>query len=416
MTLTLLVVMVLHADAAPPGYGEQVRPILLAAGCANGACHGSTLAPLKLIDRPVSELELRAEAEGAWATKAELVRKSLGELNHLGGKNLEPGSCEVQHLEAWLEGKTADCQLALRNRELPAPMVGPLPKQLDRVVASCATSSCHGGTAAPRLDAAATDAARLANADALRPFGNGYSPTTSTLFKVLQDGAKGHRVTWADVTVPGARALFGWMASESSKAPARLPKLATMRSEVMPLFNKRGCTQASCHGSVGSGLLLPPSEATMTDVYLRLLPRLADGSFWDKVTNTKAHGGGLTMAPKNDCVGEQVAAWIAGRALKKCPPRPAPSRELYASVVQPAFEQLKCTSCHKEGRGGFLLKDAHGDEATLDANYAAVQQFIDLDFPPVSHVLLRVREPCLQSRLVSWVAGRVQPTCEVKPK
>jgi hypothetical protein len=146
------------------------------------------------------------------------------------------------------------------------------------------------------------------------------------------------------------------------------------------------------------------------------MPRIANGTFWSKVTNSAAHGGGLVLGAKDDCIGAQVQAWLDGKPIKTCKPRPPPSEATYAEVVQPAFETLRCTSCHKKGVGGMTLTDANGDAAIVKANYAAVQPFIDLDFPPVSHVLLRVREPCLQSRVIAWIAGKPQPSCTVAAK
>ena len=92
------------------------------------------------------------------------------------------------------------------------------------------------------------------------------------------------------------------------------------------------------------------------------------------------------LAAKDDCIAKQVEGWLEGKPMKACKPRPAPSEAVFAETVQPAFETLKCTTCHKTGVGGMTLTDAKGDAAVVQANYAAVQPFIDLDFPPVSHV------------------------------
>lgn len=398
--------------AAPADYAQRVRPILLAAGCANGACHGSTLAPFKLLDRPLDASEQNSEAELTWKLsdaqhplESTLLRKATGGLNHVGGKNLEPGSCEVAHIAAWMSGTVATCTLELRSRELLRGTQNPLPTELDATLATCATSSCHGGQAEPHF-------ASTPNAAALSPFANPFAPTTSPLFKSLS-GARGHPVSLKDPTSLPARALFSWMTGEPLAAPKRLPSLEVFRKVVMPVLNRRGCSQSACHGGVGSGLLLPPSDETVVDGYLRLLPRIAKGALWPKVTNAVAHGGGLGFSTKDDCLAQQLEAWLAGRTPRTCPPHRLPDEATYAKIVQPAFEQLKCTSCHQKGSGNFLLVPAGGDASTLHANYLAVQPFIDLDFPPVSHVLLRVREPCLQARIVAWVAGKPQPSCEV---
>ncbi len=418
--MNALLLLILAATPPPPGYAEKVRPILLAAGCANGSCHGSTLAPLKLLDRPVSQTEAAAEAVEAWslvdvksAKESTLLQKAFGAREHIGGKNLEPGSCEVEHIVAWIEGKDPSCALTLRERSLPRPMQGPLPVETDRLMASCATSSCHGGPAAPRL--VNGPEARAQNAGPLTAFGNGFAPTTSRLFGALT-GKNKHPVLLKDPTSLEGRALFAWMSGETLAAPKKLPSLPVFRTSVLPLFVRRGCAQSTCHGGVGSGLLAPTGDETATDTYLRLMPRLANGTLWPKVTNSVAHGGGLVLGAKDDCVASQVQAWLDGKPLKTCKPRPPPSEATFAEVVQPAFETLKCTSCHKRGVGGMTLTDANGDASVVKANYAAVQQFIDLDFPPVSHVLLRVREPCLQSRILAWIAGKGQPTCTIAAK
>ncbi|MFO0594427.1 MAG: hypothetical protein U0228_03965 [Myxococcaceae bacterium] len=415
----ILVLAVALAAGPADEYATRARPILLAAGCANGQCHGSTLAPLKLIDRALNEQETAKEAALVVAAgdaqrplQSVLLRKAMGELDHVGGKNLERGSCEIEQLAAWLQGTTAMCTLTLRTREAPPAMQGPLPEALDPLIATCATASCHGGPAAPPLATGAD--ARARNADRLRAFGNGFAPTDSALFAVLQ-GRKQHPVALKDVTGADGRALFGWMSGEPLTAPKRLPKLADL-PKLMPVFEKRGCTQSTCHGSFGNGLLLGGGEVMVASNYLRLLPRIADGSLRAKTSNARAHGGGLNLAAKGDCMATQVEAWVSGQPLVACPPHPAPSRAVYDTVVQPALEALKCTSCHVKSPGGFKLVPADGNDATLASNYAEVVRFVDPDFPPVSHVLLRVREPCLQSRIIAWVAGRSQPACEVKPR
>ena len=414
----------LLAAAPPPaaqGWETVARPILVSAGCSNAACHGSTLAPLKLLDRPVSRAEAAAELEEAWKLvdparpeESVLLQKAFGGLDHLGGKNLEPSSCEAKQLAAWISGRLETCTPRLRTRTPPEPMSGPLPPETDPLFKSCASASCHGGAARPTLSQ--TD--RALNAQALKGFGNGYAPSDSALFKVLL-GAKKHTPTFKgpeDVARSAAgRSLFAWMATERGATPRqRLPSYADFGSTITPYLEKRGCSSSACHGNGGADLLLTQGTTMQLDNYLRLLPRLADGSFLDKAQNRVAHGGGLHLGQEleKDCVARQVQRWMNGQPLKACPAPAAPSKETFVSAVQPALELLKCHSCHAKGNGGFRLVKSDGTAATLDANYEAVVGFVDLDFPPVSRVLQRVREPCLQNRIISWVAGKPQPGCE----
>ena len=49
----------------------------------------------------------------------------------------------------------------------------------------------------------------------------------------------------------------------------------------------------------------------------------------------------------------------------------------------------------------------------FERNYREVVRHLDLEFPPASPVLLRVREDCMQARLLAWVGSQPQPGCVV---
>ena len=108
-----------------------------------------------------------------------------------------------------------------------------------------------------------------------------------------------------------------------------------------------------------------------------------------------------------------IAGWMSGTAPLACRPRPLPDRDRFARQVQPSLEALTCPRCHEDERLGFRLI-AHPDAADLDRNYQSVLAKIDLDYPPASPVLLRVREDCMQARLMAWMERAPDPGCTVE--
>jgi hypothetical protein len=108
-----------------------------------------------------------------------------------------------------------------------------------------------------------------------------------------------------------------------------------------------------------------------------------------------------------------VTRWLSGKTVSSCAPPAAPDRQRFASVVQPALGVLTCQKCHKKGLASFHFTNAK-EPAAVEADYQAVIQAIDTEFPPASRVLARVRESCLQSKILAWVAKLPDPGCTVR--
>jgi hypothetical protein len=75
---------------------------------------------------------------------------------------------------------------------------------------------------------------------------------------------------------------------------------------------------------------------------------------------------------------------------------------------------MTCTRgpCHGEGRRIYKVVP-RPDTTTLLANYKETIAQIDLEFAPLSEVMLRMREPCAYAVVMAWIEDAPRPACEV---
>jgi hypothetical protein len=412
----------------PLVFAERVLPVLDRAGCGGGTCHGNGLLPLLFEpgSGPVRAERMRPRLErvivpGSSGTSL-LLAKATGR-DHLGGMGVLPGSCEAGVLAAWIDGRPPPLcpPRPWPVRVAPSDAHVPLPPALVRALDGCATAACHGGGSAPRLRRADDPAAARDNGAALAMLTNGLAPSATPLFRRLV-GDNGHPALFASPDDPLWRELFAWVTQEPETAAAPAPELtpagprpslAVFRAAVQPLIARRGCGVTACHGGRALPITLLAADEAADDNYLRLLPRARDGLFPAKPENSRPHGGGRRFGGDDDCASRVARAWARGDTeVTPCARRPDPPLDRFAAMVMPNLQRLTCTRCHWQELAGFrLVPDPTG--ADVEANYRSVLAHIDVDYPAVSSVLQRVREPCMQSRMLAWIGGEREPDCTV---
>jgi len=408
----------------PRVFAERVLPLLDRAGCGGGTCHGNDLLPLRFEpgDGPVRADRMRPRIERTvvpgHSGSSLLMTKAFGQ-DHLGGMGVLPGSCEAHVIAAWIDGAAPPaCPVRPMPRRLaPRDARVPLPAALVRAFDRCASATCHGGSAAPRLRRASDPDAAVANGAALAALTDAIAPSATPLFRRLA-GENQHPVSFADADDPLWRALFAWVTQEpetASPSPpgSPAPSLAVFRSAVQPLITRRGCGVTSCHGGRSLPITLVAAPEATADNYLRLLPRVRDGLFPAKPENRRPHGGGRRFGGDDECASRVARAWARGETqVAPCARRPDPPLDRFVTMVMPNLQRLTCTRCHWRELAGFrLVPDPKGPD--IEANYRSVLAHIDVDYPAVSSVLQRVREPCMQSRMLAWIGGDREPDCIV---
>ena len=412
LTVVAAAAFLIPRAAAPHGPGAlddkifraQVRPMLARLGCSSGACHGSGLLPLRLGFDPATDFGevSRAVVPGASA-RSLLLAKAFGR-DHFGGQNLDEKSCESRLLAAWIDHRTHP---GCATRTIPTAD-RPLDEALRPLLARCATAGCHLDRAAPRLLPANHPGALIVAGAALARFGSPQRPAHSPLLRALTGERHPRFLSGPDE--PDYRRLYGWLDGEVIPP---LPLAADFARVVQPVIERRGCSSNSCHGGGAGGLYLLSGGDSATDNALRLATRAASGDFPQKPLGDLPHGGGRRLGAHGDCSHDRIRAWLDARPAPTCPPILPPDRTRFATAVQPSLEALTCPRCHIESLAGFQFF-AHPSAAQLDLNYQNVVAHIDSEFPPASPVLLRVREPCMQSRLLAWVANQPDPNCIVR--
>jgi hypothetical protein len=389
-------------------FSRAVRPMLQHAGCASASCHASGLIGMLLNaaghDDAKDLIEVKREVRPGDPEHSALYRKALG-IDHLGGHTVEKEGCGGLLLSAWIRGAKDLAPCA------PPPRVDALPRVLDPLIASCATGACHGGPAAPRLLQPERPGSASVNAAGLARSVDRFLPSRSLLLRRLLGDR--HPKILDGTDDPNYRRLFSWIADDDPViATAGVPSYARFAHDVQPILVRRGCTDAACHGASGNPLVLVENPGFTFDNYLRIVARIADHRFPDKPRNLRAHGGGRRLGGLDDCAMAAVSGWLEDHPAPACTPRPAPDRARFAAVVQPSLEKLTCPRCHADPSLGFRFI-AHPDAADLDRNYDEVLRKIDLDYPPASPVLMRVREDCMQARIMAWIDRAPDPGCVV---
>jgi hypothetical protein len=394
-------------------FHRAVRPALASAGCASGGCHGSNLIGLHLGSGDDEERFRDASryVRPGLVSQSALLTKPLGR-DHQGGVNLSQEQCEARVLIEWIRGgRPSPCPPREDHRVRAGTVPPAMPPSLDEWIASCAESQCHGERARPLLFAPHNSSDRELNSRSLAAYTMPFAPSMSRLLRAAR-GERGHVASLSAPDSAPWRALFAWMTGEGA-VDGELPSWSAYASAVNGVLMRRGCATSACHGAADSPLSLVDNSEASADNYLRVVRALREGSFPSKPRNTEAHGGGRRIGGAEDCASRVIDAWIAGREPEQCPSPPAPDRAQFASVVQPSLEALTCHRCHEDGTGGFWFSRAAPGEF-VQRNYDNVLAKIDLEYPPASHVLLRVREDCMQTKMLAWVARQPMPSCTVR--
>lgn len=395
-------------------FHRAVWPALESAGCGSGACHGSNLIGMHLSGGTLPERyrdALTYVRRGAPA-RSPLLMKALGH-HHQGGANLAQDQCEARVIAQWIRGgRPEPCPRREDRRVRAATVLPAMPTELDAMVHTCATQQCHGAQSSPLLVAPNDESARAFNARALSAYSTTLLPSRSRLFRALR-GEAGHPTSITTPDTDAFRAAFRWVTGESTPGGDG-PSWTEFSRTIHGILVRRGCTSDSCHGSITTPLTLLGVDDAREDNYLRIRRVLSERSFPSKPRNTdEAHGGGRRLGGAEDCASRVIDAWTAGREPERCPPPPPPDRGLFATVVQPSLEALTCHRCHENGTGGFWFSRAPAGRF-IERNYQSVVANIDLEYPPASHVLFRVREDCMQAKMLAWVGRQAIPTCTVR--
>jgi hypothetical protein len=398
-------------DAA--SFHRAVRPALEAAGCASGACHGSNLIGMHLSGSSLDQQlrDVRPYVVAGSLSRSRLYTKALGR-DHQGGVNLSQDQCEARVLAQWIRGGRPEPCPAREDPRIRAGTTPPaMPESLDALMTNCAEAACHGARARPLIVAPRSATDRTINALALSAALSQLTPSRSRLLQVLRGDASHARVL-SGPDDPQWRAAFSWMTGE--RVPdGSLPSWTVFSQTIHRVIVRRGCAANDCHGGGDNPLTLIDNDEARADNYLRIVRALREQTFPSKPRNTEAHGGGLRLGGAEDCASRVVDAWIRGDAPEECPSPVAPDRAAFARVVQPSLEALTCHRCHGDGTGGFWFARAAPGEF-VQRNYDSVVAHVDLEYPPASPVLFRVREDCMQAKMLAWVGRRALPSCTVR--
>lgn len=434
-------------NIADTRYVNFVRPLLRQHRCDAGQCHGNITFKggfyLSIsVDQGIHDYRTvlrridRKEPE-----KSQLVQKALGQIEHIGGINLDAKSCEVQRLLAWI-GERPD----------PACSDPPPPDPKERFVREvvpalntmgCAEQSCHGGEtkARARLDLSELHAPKprmelVAYSFSLTPQ-NKIAVYRSAAVKAANADDGIHKKA-IDPLSCGYRRLYGFIAgapeircdvADDARGVRQrgLPTLAGFAEHVVPVLERRGCNEMTCHGGDAGNLPLSGNldipQVVMHD-FIMLTSRVEDFARPDQSTLMRAsrnlipHGGGRAMGGKGDCLDGTIVTWLSGKMTKTCPPAAPPSYERYAKEIQPVIDHMTCGNkkCHGGGYiPHFVLNYRATAEKDVRANYASVLHQIDPDFMPFSQVQLRMREPCAYAIVGAWIQNKPKPSCQMGP-
>lgn len=422
-----------------PVYQTFVRPLLTKKGCTTGQCHGKFKGGGLFITRPsptdptvYKTVLLRVDRKNP--EQSELVLKATNKLQHNGGKNIAEGSCDYRRLIAWI-GQKPDPACNDEPPADPARFARELMPALDKM--GCAAKSCHGGAGPASLKfnlITLRDPKPVASQAQIAFDSAGPNHIAAWMSKVVRaaDGVDGIHSTKIDYRSCAYRRLYGFMTNapeltcdlESNVAPP-LPDLEVYATKVMPMMQKRGCFESSCHAS-GAGDMpmfeITPSAPTARNNLLVLAMRVENFADIENSTllrtarNLEPHGGGQRLGGKGDCMDEMISAWLRGQPVKSCPPPTPPTYERYVAEIQPTIDKMTCSNmkCHGRGIATFLIVPEAKDPAVLRKNYEATLRFIDLEFMPFSEVQLRMREPCAYATVGAWIERKPKPNCVVQ--
>jgi hypothetical protein len=429
-------------------YKSFVIPFILRHGCASGNCHGmfrggglsfsDALSDTALDVKTIAQRLDRRNPE-----KSELVQKITNKVPHNGGINVREGSCEYQRLLAWIA-----------QRPDPVCADPPPPDQRERFAREvvpalhamgCATGSCHGSSDASSKARLGLDLSSLtatpAQPERAYLMLERQNPNHLYVFRspVIRaaDAVDGKHQVAIDKWGCAYRRLYGYIGGNpestcalpgaaASPGAQPLPKLslADLGQVVMPAMERRGCTNATCHGGGAGDMMLTtsgPGAEGLIQIYLALTSRVEDFAHIDDSTllrtarNQEPHGGGKRLGRKGDCIDGIIRGWLLGQPVHACPPAEPPSYERYVSEIQPVIDKMTCSNpkCHGGSIDLFTVMPHPTDPKVLMANYQEIIKHIDYDFMPLSGIQLRMREPCAYAVVGSWIEKLPKPDCVV---
>ena len=428
-------------------YLNFVRPLLREHRCDAGNCHGhiNFLGGFYLatsVDEGFHDYKvILGRIDRKHPEKSQLLQKALGQVAHNGGTNLDEKSCAVQRLVAWIgERPEPGC------KDPPPPdLKERFARELAPALSSmgCAEQSCHGGEtkARARMDLSELHAKQPRMELPLYSFNltaqNHLAVYHSAVVRAAnaEDGIHTKNI---DKLSCGYRRLYGFVARSPELScdladDARgvhqpgLPSMQGFAEQVVPVLQRRGCTEMTCHGNAAGDMPLfgnlETPQVPLHD-YLMLTARIEDFAHVERSTllrtprNIKPHGGGQRLGGKGDCLDGIIVTWASGKVPKECPPSPPPSYERYATQVQAVFDHMTCSN--KKCHGGnsiphFPMRQHAKTPEDLRFNYESVLHMIDLDFMPFSQVQLRMREPCAYAIVGAWIENKPKPTCVMGP-
>lgn len=438
------------APASPPSgnsiadrYARDIRPIFLHHGCVGGSCHSADRGGGFLFtgndDRELPNVLSRVDTKQP--EKSELLLKATGAVQHNGGQNIAPGSCDYRRLLAWI-GNQPDVQC---SDEPPRDMQ----RFAREVVPALHTLGCDGchseaGPAQQHLDMSGVQQASVApppsappaslntlfaaidvmNVPSLEPWSN-----LLTQAMLASDGKHKKPIDRASCAF---RRIYGYMVGApelscdvaEAAPPAAMPDLQTYVQHVFPAMVKRACFDSNCHGSAVKDMTLRgvgPESLDGWHDFLMLVARIEDFKQPDKSTllmtarNKLPHGGGQRLGGAGDCVDDVMSAWLRRQPIVPCKPPKPPTYERFVKEVQPVIDKMTCSQkrCHGETLKSYVVKPYPTDEKTLRENYAWTLRKIDVEFMPFSEIMLRMREPCAYSKVGAWIENKPSVTCEI---
>lgn len=424
-------------------YTRDIRPLFLHHGCVGGSCH-SAFRGGGFFFTGNDERELpnvRARIDTKEPEKSELLLKATGAVQHNGGQNIAPGSCDYRRILAWIAN-----QPDIQCSDEPPRDIARFAREVVPALHTLGCDTCHSqpGAAQVHLDLAGVAQAHSAAANAPLP------PAAEALFRTLDSMTVSSYTPWSNSVLAAMLALdgkhekqlerrscafrrvYGYMVGapeltcnvDETTAPATMPDYDTYVKSVFPMLNKRACFDSNCHGSGVKDMTLRGTGHEQLDGwhdYLMLTARIEDFSQPEKSTllltarNKLPHGGGQRLGGQGDCIDDAMTSWMNRKPIQPCKPPPPPSYERFVKEVQPTLDKMTCTQarCHGESIKGYVIKPFAKDEKTLRENYTWTLQKINVDFMPLSEIMLRMREPCAYSKVGAWIENKPSVTCQI---
>jgi hypothetical protein len=238
-----------------PTFERDVEPILAAAGCNTGPCHGKARGQngfaLSLLgfDADFDYTAIALEGRGrrvfpAAPERSLLLLKPLGEVPHGGGKRIEPESVEYQTLRRWIE-------LGMPRRQPTDPVLQRVAVEpSERVLANHATLALR--VTAHYSDGSTRDVTRMAS----------YQSNEVAVAGVGRDGV----ITTGPI--PGAAAIMARYMGRIATCSVAIPLPGTVPAEVYAKLPRHNFIDELVWQKLGR-LGITPSEPASDTTFLR---------------------------------------------------------------------------------------------------------------------------------------------------